>query len=136
LRRQGQVFVIDTNTHKVIAQLDVDQNPVALLLNPAETRLYITNNMGNTVTVIHTDTFEKVTICVGKAPVASVLNSAGTRLYVVNQMSHNIFVIDTATHQVIAVIDVEGKPEAIAIREGSVIGDEVRFRSLSCNTIV
>jgi YVTN family beta-propeller protein len=316
LRRQGQVFVIDTNTHKVIAQLDVDQNPVALLLNPAETRLYITNNMGNTVTVIHTDTFEKVTICVGKAPVASVLNSAGTRLYVVNrdshnitvidadtyreiatirvdyhpsdlvlnaeenrlyvanelsgtvsvidtvtqeittidvgrtpgalvlnsaeaqlyvanfendtisvidtnthhqvtiiptcrsprhlvlnsaknclyvnsrdlyanrrggdevisidtvtyqkiatipvsvrpetrayaaalvlnaaqtrlyvvnQMSHNIFVIDTATHQVIAVIDVEGKPEAIAIREGSVIGDEVRFRSLSCNTVV
>jgi YVTN family beta-propeller protein len=115
LRRQGQVFVIDTNTHKVIAQLGVDQDPVALVLNPAETRLYVTNQIGNTVTVIHTDTFEKVTIRVGKTPVASVLNSAGTRLYVANRNSNNITVIDADTYQVITTIRVGIHPSDLVL---------------------
>jgi YVTN family beta-propeller protein len=181
------VSVIDIATHQVTA-INVGRTSVALVLNSAETQLYVANFDDNTISVINTGTHKATTICNVKHPrqlvldsaenclyiirrnlyfnnpgsgevilinpvtyqkiatismrigdetetfpVALVLNAANTRLYVVNKHSSNILVIDTATRQVIAVIDVGKFPEALAIREGSVTGDETRFRSLSCN---
>jgi YVTN family beta-propeller protein len=111
----GWVSVIDTNTHKIVAQIDVGEHPGALVLNLAQTKLYVANQEGDTVTVIHTDTWEKVTICVSKTPVALLLNAAGTRLYVVNYKSDNITVIDADTYQVIATILVGNHPSHLVL---------------------
>jgi YVTN family beta-propeller protein len=140
------ISVIDTDTHQATTICAV-KNPRQLILNSAENCLYIisrdlycNNPASGEVILINPVTYQKIaTISMrigdetGTFPVALVLNAANTRLYVVNKYSHNILVIDTRTNQVIAIIDIEKFPSAIAIREGSVIEDETRFRSLSCN---
>ena len=80
------------------------------------TRVYVTNQNSDTVSVIDTATNTVVaTIAVGDGPYAVAVDPAGTRAYVANLFSNNVSVIDTATNTVVATIPVGNSPYAVAV---------------------
>jgi len=72
-------------------------------VNPAGTRVYVTNFQSANVSVIDTASNTVVaTVPVGLMPRGVAVNPAGTKVYVANRDSFNISVIETATNVVVA----------------------------------
>ncbi len=70
-------------------------------MNPAETRVYVSNQGNASVSVMDTANNSVVaTTAVGMFPQGVTVNPAGTRAYVANFSSNNVSVIDTATNAV------------------------------------
>jgi len=97
--------VLDTVTNTVIATVAVGSNPGFVAVNPAGTRVYVTNSSDSTVSVLDTATNTvTATVPVGSDPVGVAVNPAGTRVYVANRGSYSVFVLDTATNTVTATV--------------------------------
>ena len=71
--------------------------PVALAVNPANSKIYVANQYSNNVTVIDEATYSTATIPVGALPTAIAVNPATNKIYVANQNSNNVTVIDGAS---------------------------------------
>ncbi|NVN91040.1 MAG: hypothetical protein HXX11_10610 [Desulfuromonadales bacterium] len=112
------VSVIDTATNSVVTTIPVGDQPQAIAVNPAGTRVYVVNFNADYASVIDTATNTVVsTIPVGWGAVGAVVNPTGTRVYVVNY-SNTVSVIDTATNAVIGnPIPVGSSPEGIAVNQ-------------------
>lgn len=85
----------------------VGHDPHGVTLSKDGRTAYVTNQGGNTVSVldVHTDTPTPLaTITVGTHPNQSVLGSAGSLLYVADGDSDQISVLNTATNQVVRTI--------------------------------
>jgi len=84
-------------------------------VNPAGTRVYVTNFDAHTVSVIDTasNTIVGAPIPVGTEPLGVAVNPAGTRVYVTHFDADTISVIDTATNSVTATIPVGRGPIAL-----------------------
>lgn len=125
------VSVLDTGT---LAQTVITVGggtgwPSVLAVNPAGTRLYVTNGdftnpTADTVWVISLDpnnqqTYNTViqTITVGNNPRGIAINASGTRVYVANSTGTTISVIDTTTNPntVIATLTAGQDPRGLAI---------------------
>ena len=97
------------------ATIAVGQGPEQLAITPDGKHLYVTNNNGNTVSVIDTATNTVTgTIGVGNYPSAISLTPDGQHLYVTNINGATVSVIRTATNTVTATISVGGHPDALA----------------------
>ena len=89
--------------------LAVDIAPVQ-----AASLAYISNALGNTVSVIDTTTQIVIaTVPVGTGPAGVAVNPAGTRVYVANLLDNTVSVIDTTTLTVIATVSVGTGPIAL-----------------------
>ena len=89
--------------------LAVDIAPVQ-----AASLAYISNALGNTVSVIDTTTQIVIaTVPVGTEPYGVAVNPAGTRVYVANLLDNTVSVIDTTTLTVIATVSVGTGPIAL-----------------------
>lgn len=97
--------------------------PVGVAVNAIGTRVYVSNNGGNTVSVIDavTNTLIK-TIPVGSGtvdarPFSLAVSPRGTQVYVANSGSKNVSVIDTGSNTVIATPSVGNTPTGVAINQ-------------------
>ena len=91
--------------------LAVDIAPVQ-----AASLAYISNALGNTVSVIDTTTQIVIaTVPVGTEPYGVAVNPAGTRVYVANLLDNTVSVIDTTTQTVIATVPVGTSPAGVAV---------------------
>jgi YVTN family beta-propeller protein len=100
------VSVLDATTHAVVATIPV-HSAFGVAVNPAGTRIYVTNQFDDTMLVIDTAANTVIaSITVGDNPSGMAVNPAGTRAYVTNAFSNSVSVIDTATNTVIAIITV------------------------------
>jgi YVTN family beta-propeller protein len=86
-------------------------SPLGIAVNPAGTRVYVSNHENNTMSVIDTTTNSVIaTVGVGSYPAGVAVNPDGTRVYVANggccypTYGANISVIDTSTNTVVATI--------------------------------
>lgn len=116
---EGLVTVIDTDTSTVVATItvcsDFTCSPTIPVVTPDGTRVYVTNNSHDTVSVIDTLTNTVVdTIIVGQSPWGIAITPDGTRAYVANR-SGTISVIDTSTNTVIATITDSAGPLGIVL---------------------
>jgi YVTN family beta-propeller protein len=121
----GTVSVIDTAANTVVGSaIPVGVRPNGIAVNPAGTRVYVTNFgssaiNGNTVSVINiendTNTVIGSAIPVGVRPLDVAVNPAGTRVYVTNNTENTVSVIDTATNTVVATITVGSGPREVAV---------------------
>ena len=94
----------------------VGSAPIGVAINPAGTFAYVTNEIGNSVSVINTATNAiAATIPVGSMPNGIVINPAGTLAYVANSLSNTVSVINTATNVVVATASAGTLPYGIAI---------------------
>src|SRR6476659_6697556 len=114
----SRVTVIDTATNLIVTNISgVGSAPEGVAVNPAGTRVYVTNSVtSGTVAVIDTATNTVVTtISVGNQPFGIAVNPAGTRVYVANFGGGTFFVIDTAANTVIDTITVTSQVTGVAI---------------------
>jgi YVTN family beta-propeller protein len=133
----GGFYVIDLNGNNATKPVYIEDASLGfsdLVINPAGTRLYITDCLGNVITVdTATDAVINVMQPGGRAYMMA-MNSAGTKLYVATYQIDSysrVYVIDTATNTVLAAIPLAAK--AIAINpEGTRlyvihIGDNINY---------
>ena len=107
----GAVNMIAANVNAAIATIPVGTNPVAVVGNNSNNKIYVVNQGSNNVTVISTiDNFVLGTIPVGTAPIWGVMAPDGVHVFIVNQGSNDVSVIDTFLDQVIATIPVGTSP--------------------------
>jgi YVTN family beta-propeller protein len=88
--------------------------PVALAVNPANSKIYVANQNSNSVTVIGEATYSTATIPVGALPTGIAVNPTTNKIYVTNQNSNNVTVIDGATSST-TVVPTGSSPQALAI---------------------
>ena len=97
---------IDTSTNSHTTTLTVGSHPTGIAVTPNNLFIYVTNNGGNTVSVIpNTPLFSPITsVTVGSGPYSVAITPNGASAYVVNQGSNSVSVINTLTQAVVATV--------------------------------
>lgn len=116
------INVIDTATNKVISYVGGSLTDPGNLtgpgvaVNPAGTKVYVTNSDKNSVSVIDT-TINKViaTMSVGSNPYGVAVSPDGTKAYVANSGSNTVSVINATTNKVTATVNVGSSPCGVAV---------------------
>ena len=111
------VFLVAGDANVRQTQIAVGREPWCVAITPDNAKVYVTNMVSGTVSVINAATRTVIkTIRVGTEPFGCALAPDGTRLYVANQSSATVSVVNTATDVLIKTIkDVGHKPHGIAI---------------------
>ncbi len=112
---RNSVAVIDAGSNSLTREIQVGQNPVALVATPDGTLLYCLNKDENSVSVIFpaNNTVFPTTISVGTSPVWGTVSSDGSHVFVVNQGSNSVSVIDTSSQTVVNTLTVGAGPNYI-----------------------
>ena len=99
----------------VSTTVGVGSRPSGVAVNPAGTRAYVTNNGGNSVSVIDTATnLVTATVTVGSYPFGVAVNQLGTLAYVTNY-DGTVSVIDTSNNTVTDTVAVGSGPVGVAV---------------------
>ena len=94
----------------------VGARPTAVAVTPDGAKVYVSNYLGNSVSVIDAATNTVTTsVAVGLAPAGIAVSPDGTQVYVVNQGLNSVDVINVALDSVIDSLSVGNGPESIAI---------------------
>jgi YVTN family beta-propeller protein len=100
-----------------LVQLRKEARPMAVLLDPKQSRLYVSTGRGGTVAVIALDNKPRLLseIQVGARPWGMALSADGSRIYTANGPSNDVSVVDTKTLQVVKKIPVGRSPWGIVL---------------------
>lgn len=111
------VTVIDTNTDSVLDIIDVaGESPFGVAINPAGTRVYVTDPFDDLVSVIDTsDNSVIATITSNSWPHGVAVSPDGSRVYVANSIGNTLAVINAHTNQIITTIGVGSEPLGVAV---------------------
>jgi YVTN family beta-propeller protein len=138
------VFVVDQQTNKIVTAIPVGDSPHGVAVSPSGTRVYVTNYLSHTVSVINGTTQAVIgsPISVGDYPIGIVVSPSGSIVYVANEGSETISVIDAVTNTVIDTItDVPCASLAIdpsggRLYVGSYFSNEIRVIDTATRTVV
>jgi YVTN family beta-propeller protein len=79
--------------------LRVDTYPVGIAVNPVTRKIYVTNELSNSLSVISSSSNNvEDTITVGNFPYGVAVNPFDSRVYVANRGSYTVSVIDGSTN--------------------------------------
>jgi YVTN family beta-propeller protein len=111
------VFNVAGDANHKVAEIPVEKEPWCIAITPDYAKVYVTNMVSGTVSVIDATAGKVVgTIKVGTEPFGCALTPDGSRLYVANQSSDDVSVINTASDVVVGTITGVGpKPHGLAI---------------------
>lgn len=113
-----------------IGPIGVGAQPFGLALDASTGRLYVSNESGNSVSVVDTVSGSVVaTIPVGAAPQSVAVNSATHRVYVSNSGDASLTVLDGTSESVIATLPVGGR--GVAVDEATNLAYAVSAGALS-----
>lgn len=111
------VTVVDTQTHKVLAEIPVGVEPEGMGVSPDGKVVINTSETTNMAHFIDSESFEIfANVLVDSRPRFAQFNDAGTKLYVSSEIGGTVSVIDPATQQITKKISFEIPgvlPEAI-----------------------
>lgn len=111
MEQSGAVWVIDTSTSAVVAQVPVGIHPAHVVVSPDGRFAYVTNGGDNTVSVIDTSLRSLVaTIPVGQFPHGLRVRPDGKEVYVANLKGGTVSVIDTVNQKEVAQVQVGKGP--------------------------
>ncbi len=103
-----------------ITNVVVGSLPQNLAINRKTNKVYIANNLGNSVTVIDGKTsLVDTTILVGKAPYYVGVNERTNKMYIPNNSGNSVSVINGATNAVDATIVVGTAPRAAVVNDAT-----------------
>ncbi len=128
--RTSQVFAFNTanyinstNGNKnegMNSGIKVDSYPVGIAINPATSKIYVSNEFSNTVSIIDESTDKvQATIRVGSFPYGIDVNPLNNRIYVANRGSNTVSVIDGSTNLKMADVQVGKSPIDVAVNPSS-----------------
>ncbi|WP_280298279.1 YncE family protein [Nocardia neocaledoniensis] len=110
----GKMCVIDPDSSALIATIEVDGDPVAVVVDPARNLVYVANRFSGTVTAIDTVARKVVaTIPVPGHPSGLAVDPASHHLWVASRTG--ISVVDPASFTVSATLRLDDEPAYIAI---------------------
>ena len=110
------ISVIDGVANTILPTIQVGTQPYGVGVNASTNRIYVANNLSNTVSVIDGATNTVLsTISVGNNPDGIGVNTSTSRIYVANYSSNTVSVIDGATNTVLSTISVGSGPEAVGV---------------------
>ncbi|MGA8599350.1 MAG: YncE family protein [Bryobacteraceae bacterium] len=91
-------------------------------------RLYVTNSLGNDITVIDLHTFQVVQDIKVGAQVHGICAPAdGSRFFTTIESEHNLKIVDTKTGKILSVIPLTGRPnQCAATPDGRYVGVPIR----------
>lgn len=117
--RVGQVAVMDTETFKVVGNIDAGMTPVRVSLQPDGRYLWVGNNTDDAatsgVTVIDTETSKPVGFVVTGAGHHEIAFTPDSRLaFVTSRHGGTVTVVDVATRQSIKTLSTGAQPLALA----------------------
>ncbi len=112
---RNKVAVVDPSSNSMTLEIQVGQNPVALVATPDGTLLYCLNKDENSVSVIFpaNNTVLPTPIPVGTSPVWGAVSADGSHVFVVNHGSNSVSVIDTSSETVVNTLSVGAGPNYI-----------------------
>jgi YVTN family beta-propeller protein len=100
----------------VVATLAVGDTPRAVAANPTTGRVYVANEVGNSLSVIDGPTNRVVaTVPVGATPRGVAVNPSTGRVYATNYGSNSVSVLDDATGAAVATVPVGVGPRGVAV---------------------
>ena len=119
----GSVYVVDGSTDTVLAtpipvggNLTGPDEGASVAVNSITNRIYVTNSLDNTVSVIDGLTETVIaTINVGTAPRGVAVSRNYNKVYVVNRLDATISIIDGATNTVTNTVSVGVEPQFIGV---------------------
>ena len=105
-----------TKGNSIISGFDTGSYPIGIAVNPLTHKIYVANELSNTVSVFDTRTDKLVqTIKTGTFPYSIDINVFNNRIYVTNRGSDDISVIDGSTDTIINNIKVGLSPVGVAV---------------------
>ncbi|MBL0121760.1 MAG: hypothetical protein IPP88_03190 [Betaproteobacteria bacterium] len=105
--------VIDGDTGTVAGTVNTGLFPRGVAVNPVTNKIYVSNSIGNSVTVIDGATLTTATVSTGASPDAVAVNPVTNKTYVANNGGTTVTVIDGANGT--ATINVGTNPVSIAV---------------------
>ena len=115
---KGQLNVIDTATSQLLKTIDLPagSRPMRVRVAPDNSRVYVSDGRGGTVTVIDSKSYAVLaSIKVGARPWGIVLSPDGKYLFSANGPSNDVSVVDLATNKEIARIKAGESPWGITV---------------------
>jgi len=112
----GNVSVIDTATHDVVATIPTQGGPVRIVVSADGRRAYVVNSTGNSVSAL--DLVNNVAlkhIPVGVSPISVDMSHDEKKVYVNNYGGASVSVIDTETNTLIVTIPVGTDPKTLVV---------------------
>ncbi len=111
------VIEVAGDKNQKLDEIPVGDEPRCVAITPDDKKVYVTNAVSGTVSIIDAATRKlKGTIAVGAEPFGCALTLDGGKLYVANLYSDSVSVINTATDAVVKTIDNVGRqPRGIAV---------------------
>lgn len=123
--RDGGVVVVDPVAGRAVRGIPCGDQPIALLLDPAQERLFVANAGSDTVSVVNTRTDEiERTVLLrpeglrglpGVTPTGLALAPNGKRLYVTLADMNSVAVVETSSGKVTGYIPAGWYPTAVAV---------------------
>jgi YVTN family beta-propeller protein len=113
--------------------LKVDTYPVGIAVNPITKKIYATNELSNSLSVISgTSNNVEGTITVGNFPYGVAVNPFDSRVYVTNRGSDTVSVIDGSTNTKLNNITVQNSPVGIAVNPSA---NWIYVTNINSNTV-
>ena len=128
----NSVSVVDVSNDlgTLVREIRVGNEPTSVAINGNDSKVYVTNTISGTVSVVDANTFAVLReIRVGVEPRAVVFTPNFTKLYVACGSSNNIYVINPVTDQVTRIIEspsISG-PFAMTVTNDGDIDDNDEF---------
>ena len=116
------ISVIDRSIERVIAAVTVGDNPMGMVFNSTQERLYVVNSGARSISIVSTPQFsvlDTILLTAGIEPtdIAIIPDSKNLiegKLYITNRISNDVTVVNTMTKRVSKTIAVGTYPSAIA----------------------
>jgi YVTN family beta-propeller protein len=121
------------NTTSNQSGLTVDTYPVGVAVNPVTKKIYATDELSNSLSVISsTSNNVEGTISVGDFPYGVAVNPFDSRVYVTNRGSDTVSVIDGSTNTKLHNITVQNSPVGIAVNPSA---NWIYVTNINSNTV-
>lgn len=97
---EDTLSVVDFINGAEVTKINTGSKPMAVAVVSSLNKVYVSNYLSNTVTVISDNTANIKTIAVGANPLGLAVNPTGSKVYVANYGDNTICEIDTVTDMV------------------------------------
>lgn len=112
----GDVSVLDTVTHEVVATLDVPGSPIAVAADPDRRRIFVADHAGGKIYAIDTRSGSKKLVGKsGRDPVDLAFDTKRKRLFVANKEDGTVWAYDVASNRRVGSLTTPGRPTSLAV---------------------
>ncbi len=109
------LLVVNPVTQTVVTSIPLNAIPYGVTVSPEGSKVYITYEQSDIVSVLHTARNLIANIPLGSIITCSTLSPDGNRFYVGTRFGNSVKVVNTVTNQVIASIPWQGIPSSIVV---------------------